>query len=521
MSDVDFKFKQKSPAERFTSRTANSMQGPMPREWLLSNGSVLRKFDPEMIKTGLKTLRPDNMRLGIVSRTYPGNWDKTEKWYGTEYRFEKIEPSLMKEFEQAAALSPEERIPELHLPHKNEFIPNQLDVEKKDIAKTALAPRLLRHDLKARTWWKKDDTFWVPRANVVALLKNPIVHANAENAVKARLFAALVRDALEEYSYDAELAGLQYGVTVDNRGLLLEVSGYNDKLALLLKHVATTMRDMEIKEDRFEIVRERLTRSYYNKQFEAPYLQFRSYFSWLMSEKAYPLEELSEELPIATVESVRQFQKQLLSQMHIEVLCLGNLHKADAHQLTEEIEMTFQARPLPRDQWPIIRSLVLPSGSNYVFNKTLKDPANVNNCVVAWSSMGDRGDPIARAKALLMGQIGQEPGFDQLRTKEQLGYVVFSGYRPHLTSVGHWVLVQSERTCDYLDGRIEAFLVKLGEILDNMTDKQFEDQKRSLVVSLLEKWQNMPEEFNSHWGQISGEYYDFGRGKRPRCCGIT
>ena len=135
--------------------------------------------------------------------------------------------------------------------------------------------------------------------------------------------------------------------------------------------------------------------------------------------------------------------------------------------------------------------------------------------------MGDRGDPIARAKALLMGQIGQEPGFDQLRTKEQLGYVVFSGYRPHLTSVGHWVLVQSERTCDYLDGRIEAFLVKLGEILDNMTDKQFEDQKRSLVVSLLEKWQNMPEEFNSHWGQISGEYYDFGRGKRPRCCGIT
>jgi insulysin len=39
LADVDFKFKQKTPASRFTSKISSVMQTPLPREWLLSGHS--------------------------------------------------------------------------------------------------------------------------------------------------------------------------------------------------------------------------------------------------------------------------------------------------------------------------------------------------------------------------------------------------------------------------------------------------------------------------------------------------
>ncbi|KAK7583427.1 hypothetical protein V3481_012715 [Fusarium oxysporum f. sp. vasinfectum] len=159
----------------------------------------------------------------------------------------------MQECKKAFAVSPQDRLPTLHLPHKNQFIPNEPEVEKQEMDEQALNPRVIHNDSIARTQWKKDDILWVPRANVIVSLKTPLFYASAENNVKARLFLDLVRDALEMYSYDAELAGLQYKVSLDSRGLFLDVSGYNDKLPVLLDQIVTTMRDLDIKKYRLRL----------------------------------------------------------------------------------------------------------------------------------------------------------------------------------------------------------------------------------------------------------------------------
>jgi insulysin len=40
MATMNFKFKQKTPASKFTSRISAEMQTPLPREWLLSGHST-------------------------------------------------------------------------------------------------------------------------------------------------------------------------------------------------------------------------------------------------------------------------------------------------------------------------------------------------------------------------------------------------------------------------------------------------------------------------------------------------
>ncbi|KAK8900801.1 hypothetical protein QC760_010565 [Botrytis cinerea] len=242
--------------------------------------------------------------------------------------------------------------------------------------------------------------------------------ATAGNYVKASLYTPLVYDALEEYAYDAEPAGLEYSVSSHSMGLEVIVSGYNDKLPVLLEKVLTTMRDLEVKQARFDIIKERLARGLKNWDFQQPYNQVGDYMRWLSSEKGYITEQHLAELPYVTVDDIQQFYPYLLRQMHIETFVHGNLYREDALKLAGLTESIFKPRVLPQTQWPIGRSLVFPPGANCVYRKTWKDPVSVNHCIKYVLSIGDKAVYLQRAKTLLLNQMIHEPAFDQLRTKE-------------------------------------------------------------------------------------------------------
>jgi insulysin len=158
----------------------------------------------------------------------------------------------MAELDAALATPSNQRIPELYLPHKNDFIPGELKAENKDTAGPALLPCLLRDDGRAKVWWKKHPS-QIPRTNVKISLKSPVIDASAESAVKARFFADLVRDALRGYVYDAKLAALEYCLSPNSRGFILDIRGYNDKLLEFLQQVCSTMKDLSIQSDRFDV----------------------------------------------------------------------------------------------------------------------------------------------------------------------------------------------------------------------------------------------------------------------------
>jgi insulysin len=451
--------------------------------------------------------------MTVVSQKFPGVWKQKEKWYGTEYTYEKIPADFLDEIKRASSTTSKDRLPELHLPHRNQFIPTKLEVEKRDVKEPAVEPKLIRNDDLARVWFKKDDTFWVPKANLFITCRNTLPGATAENSLKARLYTDMVRDALEEYSYDAELAGLDYSVASHSMGLEITVSGYNDKLPVLLEKVLITMRDLEVKPDRFEIIKERLLRGLKNWDFQQPYSQVGDFTRWLTSEKGYINEQILAELPHLTAADIQQFYPNLLRQMHIETLVHGNLYKEDALRLGDLVESSLKPRILPQTQWPIARSLVFPVGGNFVYHKTLKDPANVNHCIEYLLYVGDKSIRPLRAKTLLLDQMTHEPAFDQLRTKEQLGYVVFSGARFTITSIGYRFIIQSEKPPEYLEGRIDSFLSGFAKTLSEMSEAEFEGHKRSLITKRLEKLKNLDQESNRLWSHIDGEYFDFELGK--------
>ena len=360
-----------------------------------------------------------------------------------------------------------------------------------------------------------DDTFWVPKANLFINCRNILPNATAENSLKAKLYTDMVRDALEEYSYDAELAGLDYAVSSHSMGLEIMISGYNDKLPVLLEKLLTVMKNLEITTERFDIIKERLMRGLKNWDFQQPYNQVGDFTRWLNSEKGYINEQILAELPQLTAADIQQFYPHLLRQMHIELMAHGNVHKEDALRMSDLVEKVLKPRPLPQTQWPIPRALVFPVGGNFIYQKTLKDPANVNHCIEYLLYVGDKSIRSLRVKTLLFEQMSHEPAFDQLRTKEQLGYVVFSGARTTATTIGFRFIIQSEMSPEHLESRIDAFLTDYADSMKSMTEVELEGHKRSLITKRLEKLKNLDQESGRIWSHIDSEYLDFNLGKLP------
>lgn len=112
---------------------------------------------------------------------------------------------------------------------------------------------------------------------------------------------------------------------------------------------------------------------------------------------------------------------------------------------------------------------------------------------------------------MLFIQLINEPCFDTLRTKEQLGYLVHSTGRSSIGMTGFRISIQSERDAAYLESRVDAFLDSFEGTLQGMSDEQFDKERASLVNRLREEPKNLVLETMSYWGHIHAGYYDFER----------
>ncbi|KAI3620705.1 hypothetical protein CBS9595_002672 [Malassezia furfur] len=504
LSELRFAFKEKTAPSSYGSALASQMQTPMPPEWILSGHYLLREFDLPLIQDTLACLRPDRCRIMLAGREPPAGHtlDAKERWYGTEYTVVPLPASLAT---RTAALDG------MALPKQNEFIPADLQVlGSKDAAGAPVSrPQLLRNTPLVRLWHKQDDRFFLPKANVSILLRTPRVNESPRTAVLSRVMVELVKDALSEFSYDAEVAGLLYNVDSQLEGLVVVVAGYNDKLPLLLQSVLDTLTQLVVDEKRFAIVMDQVRRNYQNFDMEEPYQHAAYYSLYLLTEQIWTQHEKLAAMDGLTAADVQAYIPWVCEQLHVEMLVHGNVDAAQAEALLDRVVSHVDAQPLPEHETLPPRSLLLAPGSNSAWKLPVANPGNVNSSLEYYVQVGDPTDVPLRATLALFAQIAHEPCFDQLRTKEQLGYLVFSGVRRNPGAMGFRVIVQSERDSDYLESRIDAFFDQLRTLLRNLTPDEFAAHKRSLIQKKRESVKNLAEETNRFWTSIHSGYYDF------------
>ncbi|KAL5511367.1 STE23_2 [Sanghuangporus vaninii] len=510
LSMLNFRFaeKQRRP-ENYATWISDHVKMPIPRSLILSGPKLTWDWDEHLVREMLGQLTVDSGRVVVMAKDHSiigktGPWT-TEPWYGTEYTVEKVDPEFM-----AAARTPND-IPELFLPGPNEFVPDNVEVEKIEVPQPAKRPSLIKSTPLVDVWHKKDDQFWVPRAQVIVEARTPFAGSSARASVMTRLYVDLVKDSLTEFSYDASLAGLQYDLGSSMLGLCMTLSGYNDKLHVLAQHVLEKTRNLDISEDRLAVIKENVKLQWQNFFLGQTYSLSEYYGRYLLAGRQYTLMEKLAEIDSITVEELRKHAQKLLSQFKYFVLVNGNLRKEDANRIASTSEDILSSEAVPADQVPVERSRLLSNPCNYIWELPVPNPDQVNASNSYYCHVGSISDARVRTTFRLLAQILHEPAFNILRTKEQLGYIVFTSAWQGVESLGLRILVQSEKDPKYLETRIEAFLDHMRGVIETMDDEQFEEHKKSLEQKWTEKLKNLQEEATRFWTHIDSGYLDFTR----------
>lgn len=511
---IRFRFQEKRAPDDYAVWVSEHMTWPLPRDQILSGPQLVEEWDQNgerEVREILDRLRINRGRALLMAKKEehervkgPVEWEH-EPIYGTAYRVERFNEEFIQKAESPNDLQ------ELHLPGPNEFIPTNLNVDKRPVDKPAERPTLVRSTSLSELWHKKDDRFWVPRAQAILDIRTPVAYESARASAMTRIYTDLVTDSLTEYSYDADLAGLTYQFSSHNLGIYCTLSGYNDKLDVLAKVVFEKARNLVIKPDRLHVVKASITRDWQNFFMNQPYRVSDYCARYLMTEKQWLLHEKLAEIPSITVEDLQAHISRLLESVRIHALVVGNMHKEEAIHLVETAEHMLGSSSTSSqiDE----RGLIPPNGVNSVWTTPVPNPNEPNSALTYYIHIGSLLEPRTRVTAALLTQILSEPAFNILRTREQLGYVVSCGQWSATghSEVGIRIIVQSERAPAYLEERVDAFLDEMLVTLESMTEEEFAEHKHGLEKNWTEDPKNLREETNRYWIQIDTGYLDFYR----------
>jgi insulysin len=511
MSAMEFRFQEKSALSYTVSTLASTLQNPYRGSKLLSGPATIRTFNPGLIRNAMSFLRPDNFRLTVVDPDDTLGWDQIEPWYKTKYRLERIPAEFLAAIHQA--FHDHQRPAELHFAYRNRFIPCQLGMKDQSTQQHTTTPILLTNNDGVRTWWKCSGLFREPRANVHIHFRTPLLGLNLRNELVASLFTNLVEDALVIPLHDAINAGSRYDLCCHSGGVELTIHGYDNALQTVLESILHHMTHLVADGGRFAIVRDRMMNSICNWDLEPPWEQINTYSDYFRSEKSFAFEDLPRELKTITVEEVEAFCPLLFEQCQIELFAHGNISRMDALSLSALVNQNVMRERIEQDRFLTAKSVILPPGSDIVFEKKLLASEDVNNCIEYSLYAGNCHDRGLRAKLYMLAQLIEEPCFHHLRTTKQLGYVVRSGHVILGAWAGFAIVVQSEQSCKDLESHINTFLQIFEQTLLEMSTETFTSHKNALRGTLVAKYTSFSEVDARIWSHISNGSYDFTQGE--------
>jgi insulysin len=381
-------------------------------------------------------------------------WKKA-KWYGTEHQVTPLSTRLLE------LLNNLELHPDLSLPAPNNFIAEDFTLMESPIK----GPKVIVEDETMRMWYKKDDTYLVPRAHVFLDLRSPIAYQNARASVLTRLYVDLLSESMNEFAYDAEIADLGFNLSATTTGITLSLNGFNDKMHVLLQYIIGRMKG-PFSESDFVIVKERLHKIFTNWFKDSPSHLAMYFVTMFTQEKIYRVQEKLDNLPSITLKELEEFFGKLLQNLHVHGFAFGNLCPQNVEKLVQIVKNGLLYEHLPLEQrFREIGVMLVPKEG---VTKTLPvfDKDNLNSAIEYCLQVGPIYDDYSRIMLNVFAQLANEPVFDMLRTKQQLGYLVFGGIRKE-NVLSFRVIIQSEKHPVFLEERIVEFLAQMEVLFYN------------------------------------------------------
>ncbi|MEP6389158.1 MAG: insulinase family protein [Halioglobus sp.] len=491
LAQLRFRFKEASEPMGYVSMLSSGMHYYAPKD-ILQGPYIMDDYEAAMLSGLMEDINPENALIVLSDKSAQTN--RKSVHYDVAYSRAPVENARTAAW---ATTAPEA---ELALPIPNAFI-------AEDVSMAELPPKNPEHPLVAwqqgrqKIWFLQDDEFRVPKGATYVNFRSPLVGQSANQTALAVLYTSLLTDAVNEFTYPALLAGLNFSVYKHAQGISLRISGYNDKQMVLLAQLLEVIERSKFDPARFENIRTDMVRALNNAVAKRPSSQviddLREALLYGQWGEATMIREL-EALQLADVET---YADAFWSSATAEALLFGNYEKAAVAELSSAIDGLIAEGPAP--DLPPLEVLRLGEGEMLQF--VVEVPHD--DAVVAWYLQGDGNSWSDRAATALTAQTMKSGFFQQLRTEQQLGYIASAFAWPQLDVPALVMLVQSpSHSARDVANSMQAFMEQLDASLEG---EQFERHKRALINEILQPDKNLWERAEFYWQSIAKKQFNF------------
>jgi secreted Zn-dependent insulinase-like peptidase len=491
LDELAFRFASKEPPFEYVSILSRRLLDYPPAE-LLRGGRILQRFDASVIHRYLDLLRPDNALTIVVDKQ--AKTDKVESNYQVAYALHKGAEKLADR--QAFAQL-------LRLPGPNPFIPKKVDfVTEKELS---AIPLLLERKKGFYLWHKHDISFGAPRTIVTIRLRSPIAADTAAHNASLKLYMRLVNERLAPLADAASRAGIHYSLSNESKGILLQVYGYSDTLPLFLDKLFEAMRDTTIDPQRFTIQKAQLDRDLANQKQRFAYEQVLDALVRSLVSPSWSPEAQRSALKTIDADALKAYLGDFYKKIDVTMLDIGNTDKMRSLQLAAKLKETLLAKSERVDLPDPVITIPKAGEPGYV-----EYPVEHPDSVLIEADLDEPANAMRSAKWQLLAQLIAQPFTADLRTRQQLGYVVASQFLDLHRYPMLLLVVQSSRVgAPELEKRFDAFRHSFLETLQKIDEKNLEAHKAGLIATLLRKDETLLQRSVRFWSAIVNKRLSF------------
>lgn len=496
LAELGFRFREQGAPIGYVSSLSNGMHYYAPRD-VLAGAYLMETYRPDLIREALSELRPERAQVVLTAPDVPT--DRHSERYQVPYSVKTLSA------EELSDWRPAQRPDDLHLPAANAFI-------AENVALLPIAgdnpelPEVRHESQRLRVWYRQAEEFRVPKGALYINFRSPAVGQSAAQTAAAVLYTNLLSDRVNTFTYPATLAGLNFSVYKHAQGVSMRISGYNDKQLTLLSRLLDVVAKPGFTRDRFDNVRADLVRSLENAVAERPSSQVLDDLREALQYGEYGEQALIDELQALDLAELSAYAGKFWRDAEAEALLYGNYPASAVDELTGLL-----AGHLPDGEpreLPPLRVLKLAADESIRF---VTDVPHADS-VVAWYLQGAADTMEDRAATALTAQAMRSGFFQQLRTEQQLGYVVSAFSWPQHDVPGLVMLVQSPgHSAAHVADAMQQFMDGLEAEVD---EGAFRRHRQALVNDILEPDKNLLERAEFYWQSIARKQWAFDRRQR-------
>ncbi|CAG9807971.1 unnamed protein product [Chironomus riparius] len=510
--DTSFDYQEeKTSSENTEDYAVNMIYYDAPD--IITGSDKFFHFDGKMVKELIEILNEGKFNLLILTDKHH-QYPKIEKWFGTEYDELDFPENIRKLWNNRQLSS------DFFMPLPNEFICSNFDIvynksQENRESHCIILPEKIKENLKMELWYKLDSKFLLPHGFINCYLETPNTFKNARNMVLTSMFSLILKYYLDEKLYPAICAGLGYSINAAEKGLLIKLSGYNEKLLLLLDIITKELKEIpnKIESKVFETFREQCRKNGYNNLINSKFVTRDLRLSILENQHQFCLDQyaMTEDIKF---DDIVNFATSFLEELYVKIMILGNFDKSEAYKIADKLNENLKITKNIDKKLLVSRARKIPKGlPNMMYVKSFL-PDDKNSTITNYYQIG-RSTIKTQCLIEFIEKLMQEPLFDILRTKEQFGYSVSCSHRVNNGIIGFTITLQvqeEKHSTISVNERVEKFLNEdFKDILLKLTVDEFEANQSSLIKLKMMEEVEMEHENNRLFSEISSDEYLFTR----------